>query len=149
MHGDDCSCEVVTQEQSLSRAAAQVGERSCTSATANCSAIRRASDAATPADTAIVERETLEHETLVKCVLPRQHERERLDLIGEQQEVKTFLQRRDLITKHQFALHLIRDSTVIPNYHSLNPKEVRTTNSSAQGPAQVCAGASSAVLCLQ
>ena len=25
------------------------------------------------------------------------------------------LQRRDVITKHQFALHLIRDSTVIPN----------------------------------
>ena len=26
------------------------------------------------------------------------------------------LQRRDMITKHQFALHLITDSTVIPNY---------------------------------
>ena len=26
------------------------------------------------------------------------------------------LQRRDLITKHQFALHLTRDSNVVPNY---------------------------------
>ena len=33
------------------------------------------------------------------------------------------LQRRDWITKHQFALHLIRDSTVIPNYLSLNPEK--------------------------
>ena len=31
------------------------------------------------------------------------------------------LQRRDMITRHQFALHLIADSTVIPNYLSLNP----------------------------
>ena len=29
-----------------------------------------------------------------------------------------FLQRRDLITKHQFALHWIRDATIIPNYQA-------------------------------
>ena len=32
------------------------------------------------------------------------------------QVVIPLLQRRDMITKHQFALHLIRDSTDIPNY---------------------------------
>ena len=31
-----------------------------------------------------------------------------------------------MITKHQFALHLIRDSTGIPDYLSLNPRLVRT-----------------------
>ena len=31
------------------------------------------------------------------------------------------LQRKDMITKHQFALHLIRDSTGIPNCPSRNP----------------------------
>ena len=35
--------------------------------------------------------------------------------------LRCHLQRRDMITRHQFALHLIADSTVIPNYLSLNP----------------------------
>ena len=30
--------------------------------------------------------------------------------------MQTLVQRRDMITKHQFALHLIRDSTDVPNY---------------------------------
>ena len=30
-------------------------------------------------------------------------------------------QGRDVMRKHQFALQLIRDSTVFPNYLSLNP----------------------------
>ena len=37
-----------------------------------------------------------------------------------QQQVRFLLQRRDMITRHQFALHLIADSTVIPNYLSLS-----------------------------
>ena len=39
------------------------------------------------------------------------------------------LQRRDMITKHQFALHLIRDSTVIPNQlpQSEHPQETATS----------------------
>ena len=43
------------------------------------------------------------------------------------------LQRRDLITKHQFALHLIRDSTVIPNSlpQSEHPQETTTSRPGA------------------
>ena len=46
-----------------------------------------------------------------------------------------FLQRKDLITKHQFALQLMRDSTVIPNYLPLNPS---SHTSGAPACALVC-----------
>ena len=40
------------------------------------------------------------------------------EVAGDARSTMQVLQRRDLITRHQFALHLIRDSTVIPNYYS-------------------------------
>ena len=43
------------------------------------------------------------------------------------------LQQRDLITKHQFALHLIRDSAVIPNSLPQYEHPQETTTSAALG----------------
>ena len=55
----------------------------------------------------------------------------------------SLLQRRDMITKHQVPLHLIRGSTVIPNCLSLNPSTHKkqqhpgTTLSAAHHPLSV------------
>ena len=49
-------------------------------------------------------------------------------------QVCPFLQRKVFDHKHQFALQLIRDSTVIPNYLSLNPSS--HTKQQHPGPAQ-------------